>query len=56
MKNKQSLSECKEHVVKYLSWKTSQKDDKAFAKELHDSKIMDAVYTLNDLTYNLTHT
>jgi hypothetical protein len=50
MRKKQSLSECKEHAVKCLSWKTTQRDDKAVAKELHESKTMDAVYTLEDVT------
>jgi hypothetical protein len=50
MRKKQSLSECKEHAVKCLSWKIVQRDDKAVAKELYESKTMDAVYTLEDVT------
>lgn len=50
MRKKQNLSALKEHAVKSLSWKTATRDDKAIAKEVHDTKSMDAVHGLTDIT------
>jgi hypothetical protein len=50
MRKKQDLSALKEHAVKCLSWKTVTRDDKAVAKEVYDTKGMDAVHCMTDIT------
>jgi hypothetical protein len=50
MRKKQDLSVLKDHAVKCLSWKTATRDDNAIAKEVYDTKSMDAVYGLTDIT------
>ena len=50
MRKNQDLSVLKDHAVKCLSWKTATRDDNAIAKEVYDTKSMDAVYGLTDIT------
>ncbi len=50
LKKKQDIAQCKEHAVNCLSWKTAQRNDTEVAKEVYDTRRMDAVYGMGDIT------
>ncbi len=50
MRKKQGISKCKEHALNCLSWKTAKRDDIAAAKEVCNTKEMDAVHGIGDVT------
>lgn len=50
MRKKQDIAQCKEHAVNCLSWKTAQRNDAEVAKEVYNTKTMDAVHGIGDVT------